>query len=231
MKPFIISPKAIFMAFISACFLLLSGCATYELVPPKPGEDDWAPTRATIWPDSKTKDGSAFTQHSMISLFQDRRAYRVGDILTVMLEERTQSSKKADTSLDKSSSFNMPVPIIGRHARTNLTAEGSIDRDFSGSAKTSQQNTLSGYITVTVAEVLPNGILRVRGEKWIKLNQGDEYVRLQGLVRIDDIDQQNRVPSQRLADASITYAGRGALADTNQAGWLSRIFNSSWFPF
>lgn len=218
------------VGLVGACLLLLAGCATYELVPPKPGEDDWAPTRAQLFPDSQAAHGSAFTQHSMISLFQDRRAYRVGDILTVMLEERTQSSKKADTSLDKSSSFNIPVPIVGRTARTNLTAEASADRDFSGSAKTSQQNTLSGYITVTVAEVLPNGILLVRGEKWIKLNQGDEYVRLQGLVRIDDIDQQNRVPSQRLADARITYAGRGALADTNQAGWLSRILNGSWFP-
>ena len=215
---------------LGACALLLAGCSTYELVPPKPGEEEWAPTPALQIPGHQTKDGSAFTQHSMISLFQDRRAYRVGDILTVMLEERTQSSKKADTSLDKSSSFDIPVPIIGRKARTNLTAEASAERDFKGSAKTSQQNTLSGYITVTVAEVLPNGVLLVRGEKWIKLNQGDEYVRLQGLVRIDDIDQQNRVPSQRLADARITYAGRGALADTNQAGWLSRILNGSWFP-
>lgn len=219
-----------YFALLAGSLLLLAGCATYELIPPKPGEDEWAPTRAQLWPDRQTKDGSAFTQHSMISLFQDRRAYRVGDILTVMLEERTQSSKKADTSLDKSSNINIPVPIVGRTARTNLTAQSSVDRDFTGSAKTSQQNTLSGYITVTVAEVLPNGILLVRGEKWIRLNQGDEYVRLQGLVRIDDIDQQNRVPSQRLADARITYAGRGALADTNQAGWLSRIFNGSWFP-
>lgn len=223
--------KTVFIiALLGAGTMLLAGCSTYELVPPKPGEQDWAPTPALLLPDNKAKDGSAFTQHAMVSLFQDRRAYRVGDILTVMLQERTQSSKKADTSLDKSSSFDMPVPIVGRKARTNLTASGSVDRDFKGSAKTSQQNTLSGYITVTVAEVLPNGILLVRGEKWIKLNQGDEYVRLQGLVRIDDIDQQNRVPSQRLADARITYAGRGALADTNQPGWLSRIFNGSWFP-
>lgn len=210
--------------------LLLTGCSTYEFVPPEPGEDKWAPTPARVEHESSRRDGSAFSQSSMITLFQDRRAYRVGDILTVMLEERTQSSKKADTSLDKSSSIDIPVPIVGRTARTNLTAVGAAERDFKGSASTSQQNTLSGYITVTVAEVLPNDVLLVRGEKWIRLNQGDEYVRLQGLVRIDDIDGQNRVPSQRLADARITYAGRGALADTNQAGWLSRLFNSSWFP-
>lgn len=214
----------------AVALLILSGCTTYELVPPKPGEDDWAPTPPSVPLHQQARHGSAFSNQTMIALFQDRRAFRVGDMLTVLLQERTQSSKKADTSLDKSSSIDLPVPLVGRKLRTNLTAEASADRDFSGSASTSQQNTLSGSITVTVSDVLPNGVLRVKGEKWIRLNQGDEYVRLQGLVRIDDIDSQNRVPSQRLADARITYAGRGALADTNQAGWLSRFFNSSWFP-
>jgi flagellar L-ring protein precursor FlgH len=77
---------------------------------------------------------------------------------------------------------------------------------------------------------MPNGILRVRGEKWLRLNQGDEYIRLNGLVRVDDIDGTNRVSSQRLADARITYSGRGALADSNSAGWLTRFFNSPFFP-
>ncbi|ATG74961.1 flagellar basal body L-ring protein [Zobellella denitrificans] len=213
-----------------AGLLGLAGCTTYELIPPEPGEEDWAPTLGQTSQAEPGRDGSAFSQNSMITLFQDRRAYRVGDILTITLEERTQSSKKADTSMGKNSGIDIPAPMVGRKLRTNLTLEGSVDRDFRGSASTSQQNTLSGSITVTVAEVLPNGVLRVRGEKWIRLNQGDEYVRLNGLVRVDDIDGQNRVSSQRLADARITYAGRGALADTNQAGWLTRFFNSSWFP-
>ena len=83
---------------------------------------------------------------------------------------------------------------------------------------------------MTVAEVLPNGVLLIRGEKWIRLNQGDEYVRLGGMVRVEDIDQANRLSSQRIADARITYAGRGALADSNQAGWLTRFFNSAIAP-
>lgn len=215
---------------LAAALLMLSGCTTYELIPPEPGEDDWAPTPPAAPVQQQARHGSAFSNGTMIALFQDRRAFREGDMLTVLLQERTQSSKKADTSLGKSSSLDMPAPLVGRTVRTNLSAEAGVERDFSGSASTSQQNTLSGSITVTVSEVLPNGVLRVKGEKWIRLNQGDEYVRLQGLVRMDDIDSQNRVPSQRLGDARITYAGRGALADTNQAGWLSRFFNSSWFP-
>lgn len=78
---------------------------------------------------------------------------------------------------------------------------------------------------------MANGILRIKGEKWLRLNQGDEYIRLRGLVRVDDIDESNRVSSQRIANAQITYAGRGSLAEANQPGWLSRFFQSPLFPF
>ena len=90
---------------------------------------------------------------------------------------------------------------------------------------------MKGAITVTVHEVLPNGVLRISGEKWLRLNQGDEFIRLTGIVRVDDISRSNQVSSQRIADARITYAGRGALADSNAAGWLTQFFNSPWIPF
>jgi len=175
-------------------------------------------------------DGSLFSANYGMALFQDRRAFRLGDILTVELDEQTRSSKKAGTSYGKDSNVGIGVPLIAGKAQPKgqFTLEG--ERDFKGSSSSSQQNSLSGSITVMVAEVLPNGVLRIRGEKWLKLNQGDEYIRLSGLVRVDDIDGSNRVSSQRLGDARITYSGRGALADANESGWLSRFFNSSWFP-
>ncbi|WP_313327993.1 flagellar basal body L-ring protein FlgH, partial [Stutzerimonas balearica] len=94
-----------------------------------------------------------------------------------------------------------------------------------------QSNSLSGSITVTVSEVLPNGILAVRGEKWLTLNTGDELVRIAGLVRSDDISTDNTVSSMRVADARITYSGTGAFADASQPGWLSRFFVSPLWPF
>lgn len=103
-------------------------------------------------------------------------------------------------------------------------------RDFNGSATSQQQNSLRGEITVSVHSVQPNGILEIRGEKWLTLNQGDEYIRLSGLVRADDIQNDNSVSSQRIADARISYAGRGALSDANAAGWLTRLFNHPLFP-
>jgi len=84
---------------------------------------------------------------------------------------------------------------------------------------------------VTVADVLPNGIIAVRGEKWMTLNTGDELVRIAGMVRADDIATDNTVPSTRIADARITYSGTGSFADASQPGWFDRFFLSPLFPF
>ncbi|MCW8330692.1 flagellar basal body L-ring protein FlgH [Photobacterium sp. SDRW27] len=208
--------------------LLLTGCAPVSsIVDVQPQEN--VPNME--FPEySVDPDGSLFSANYGMALFQDRRAFRIGDILTVELDEQTRSSKKAGTSYGKDSNVGIAAPMIAGklQPKGQFTLEG--ERDFKGSSSSSQQNSLSGNITVMVAEVLPNGVLRIRGEKWLKLNQGDEYIRLSGLVRVDDIDGSNRVSSQRLGDARITYSGRGALADANEAGWLSRFFNSSWFP-
>jgi flagellar L-ring protein precursor FlgH len=90
---------------------------------------------------------------------------------------------------------------------------------------------LSGNITVTVIEVLPNRNLYVRGEKRIGINQGNEYIRLSGIVRPEDITPQNTIESTRIADPTIVYVGEGMVADANTMGWLARFFNSVLFPF
>ncbi|WDE12110.1 flagellar basal body L-ring protein FlgH [Thalassomonas haliotis] len=214
--------------------LFLTACAGgYHPAQPQPGERQWQPTvtKAQASAAPKAKDGSLLQNAKLLNMFQDRRAYGVGDILTVMLDEETQSSKKADTDIGKTSDTSGTYSA----AFPNTNESGSFgigsNRSFNGSSSASQQNTLTGAITVTVAEVLDTGALRINGEKWIKLNQGDEYIRLTGLIRVEDVDRANRISSQRIADARITYAGRGALAEANQQGWLSRFFNSGWFPF
>lgn len=212
--------------------LLLVGCAGRgsDFVPPKPDDEAYAPPELDYDVD-KVSRGSLYTGNSSMTLFQDRRAYRVGDILTVLLDEKTESDKSASTNYGKNSSFNVGAPTFGGTTYDKISASGNADRDFDGSAKSKQGNSLSGYITVTVYQVLPNGVLRVRGEKWLKLNQGDEFIRLSGNVRVDDIEADNTLSSQRIADARITYAGRGAFADTNTAGWLTQLFNSPWIGF
>ena len=105
------------------------------------------------------------------------------------------------------------------------------DQAFSGEGWSTQSNRLDGSVTVTVVEQLPNGNLFVQGEKWLTLNQGKEFVRVSGIVRPVDILADNSVSSEKVANARIEYAGKGALADANRMGWLARFFNSPWIWF
>ncbi|MFY2509291.1 flagellar basal body L-ring protein FlgH [Vibrio pectenicida] len=211
--------------------ILLGGCAgRQEFTPPKPDEEKYAPPELDYSLPAASK-GSLYRHQYTMTLFQDRRAYRVGDMLTVVLFEETESSKKADTKYGKNSSVGFAVPTFGTKTIDELAASIDAERGFDGSASSSQGNKLEGAITVTVHEVLPNGVLRISGEKWIRLNQGDEFIRLTGMVRVDDINRNNQVSSARIGDARITYSGRGALSDSNAPGWLSQFFNSPWMPF
>ncbi|MCZ4293929.1 flagellar basal body L-ring protein FlgH [Vibrio sinaloensis] len=211
--------------------LLVTGCAgREEFTPPKPDEEKYAPP-ALDYSLPTPEHGSLYRHQYTMTLFQDRRAYRVGDMLTVVLSEETESSKKANTKYGKSANVGFAAPSIGGTTIDELAASIDSDRSFDGTASSSQGNKLEGSITVTVHSVLPNGVLRISGEKWIRLNQGDEFIRLTGIVRVDDISRNNQVPSSRIGDARITYSGRGALADSNASGWLTQFFNSPWVPF
>jgi len=166
----------------------------------------------------------------------DLRARSVGDILTVLLVEKTDASKESSSSSAKDSNVDTGIPIFGGRGITNrgvpiLNNEIASSNSFDGKADSSQSNKLNGSITVTVADRLPNGNLLVRGEKRITINQGEEYIRLQGIVRPIDIGPRNTVPSTQIADAQIIYSGKGHQADSNHPGWLTRFFNSPWFPF
>jgi len=186
--------------------------------------------------------GAIYQAGQEISLFEDVKARRVGDILTVVLVEQTTASKQADTNATKNQdtqldnptilgaplSFNMPGGS-NRDLNLEMTLNGA--RKFEGSGDSSQSNKLQGNITVTVAEVLSNGNLVVRGEKRVTINQGDEYVRFSGIVRPSDVDPDNRVLSTLVADAKISYTGTGIIDDSNSSGWLASIFNSKWWPF
>ena len=145
------------------------------------------------------------------------------------------ASKSADNEISKNSSTQIANPtlfgnVVGAKG-LGLGVDMGGSRTFNGDSEANQTNSLTGSITVTVAEVLPNGILRVRGEKWITLNNGDELIRISGLVRSDDVSTDNTVPSTRVADARIAYSGTGAFANASQPGWLSQFFLSPLWPF
>lgn len=218
----------------------LVGCATHE---PAPGDPRYAPVFPVTQKPAPQTEGSIYAAGGGVSLWEDQRARRVGDLLTVMLEERTTSKKSSSTETTKSDENTMAVgsllgttpstnmPFIGSNADLTLNSSTSNEREFEGEAAADQSNQLSGSISVTVVNVLPSGVLMVRGEKWMTLTRGSEFIRIEGMVRPSDIGPDNTVLSTRIADARITYSETGELADTNRKGWISKFFNSPVWPF
>ena len=148
---------------------------------------------------------------------------------------RSQAQTSATTSVDKKSEVSLAAPNIAGapvtlNGRDILSASVNGDRGFSGAGNSAQSNRLQGSVTVTVIQRLPNGNLVVQGQKNMRLNQGDELVQIQGIVRPADIGTDNTIASSKVADARIAFGGRGAIAQSNSMGWLGRFFNSPIFP-
>jgi len=215
-----------------ALVLLLGGCVTKA---PKPDNPYFAPIPAQSYQTVPAANGSIYQAATSVDLYGAGRAYRVGDVITVTLSEKTQSSKTAKTDVDKSNELSLPQPeLFGRGISAfgnPLSLSAQTDSAFASEGTSDMSNSLSGSITVTVHEVRPNGILLVKGEKWLTLNQGDEYIRVSGMVRARDIEANNTVSSTKLADARIAYSGTGAVHDSNVMGWLGKFFISPFWLF
>lgn len=205
---------------------------------PEKSHSIYGPAEPIVLPEAPKPQvtGAIYGGPRTMVLFEDMRAHQVGDILTVILSESTNASKSADTSLDRSGNNSITNPVLAGKARvigtdSNLGFDLTSASKFAGESASKQNNTMQGTIAVTVGKVLPNGNLYVQGEKWIKINQGNEYIRLRGILRPVDISTNNTVLSTQIADARISYSGTGSTADVNVAGWLSRFFMSPLWPF
>ena len=216
--------------------LVLTGCAA-TLPPVTRGDHpEYRPVQPAQPVPAEANHGAIFQSASAATLFEDFKARRVGDILTVRLAERTDARKSANTATSKDSSLEITDPVLaGRPVTAGgvpiLNNQLDMSRSFDGEGDAAQSNQLEGSITVTVSEVLPNGNLVIQGEKWVKINQGQEYIRLRGIVRPVDIGPDNTVLSTQVADAQLAYGGTGVVAQSNSPGWLTRFFNSPLWPF
>jgi flagellar L-ring protein FlgH len=175
---------------------------------------------------ARAANGSIFqASDGYAALYEGQRARRVGDPLTIVLVERTAATKSASSNLDSEGSFGLSGPSTGPlnlFSPTDARAGGN--RGFQGQGASGQSNALSGEVSVTVAEVYPNGTMLVQGQKRVTLNRGDEFVQIKGIVRTIDVDANNRIASTRVADARISYTGKGDVARASRQGWLSRFF-------
>ena len=208
-----------------ACLGLLAGCNTIEQrldAPPPPMPQLPLP--------EAPRAGAIGSPGEGLALFEDAKARGIGDLLTIVLAEQTSAQKSATTDTSKDDSATLGnIGVFGHTIHTNSSVSGK--RAFAGKGDSAQSNSLTGSITVAVVQRMANGNLIVQGEKQVQINQGSEYIRLQGVIRPADIAPDNTVTSDRVANARIGYTGRGALADANMQGWLTRFFSSGWMPF
>lgn len=210
---------------IAALALILAAPAAAQFGRRQPAEDFSAARAPASAPAAAT--GSIFRpSDGYAALHEGWRARRVGDPLTIVLVERTAASKSAGTQLDSDGEFGLRPPATGAlstlFSRSDARAGG--DRSFQGAGSANQANSLNGEVSVVVAAVYPNGTMLVQGRKRVTLNRGDEFVGVKGVVRMADVDVNNRVPSSRVADARIEYTGRGDVARASRQGWFSRFF-------
>ena len=218
----------IWLALLGAC--LLGACATQ-----RPLKYDQAFDMPKI--PVPRPDGAIFHAHyDGGGLFENPTAHNVGDTVTVLLNESTAASNKSATDTSKSTKDSMSAPSLlgipmSIHGHSFLSGSINNANAFSGAGDSTQSDSLVGAITVTVVRRLPNGNLLVRGQTEMQINQSDEYVRLQGIIRPIDISAANTISSQQVADARIAYGQSGALSDANRPGLLSRFFNLPWLPF
>lgn len=226
-----------FITFLMFTMTLLGGCQSTSVSrEPLPNDPFYAPILPDIPRQKVAEDGAIFQSDMANSLFSDVKARRVGDIITVNLQENTRATKSAGTTTSKDTDVNVN-PIIGLGGNALNIGNESIQlgmgtsSGFAGDASTNQSNNLIGSISVTVVQVLANQNLLVRGEKWLTLNNGDEYIRLTGVVRPDDVSPANEIESTKIANARIQYSGTGSFASAQEKGWLSEFFSSEYWPF
>ena len=209
---------------------LNSGCASS---PPKP---DSKLTVASL-PAPKTLGSLWQEENGRAYLYEDMRAMRVGDILTVKIVENHKGSKSADTSAERDSTIQnslagsaigyigIPGIRLGGEARRGLGIDGSSSSKFGGKGSTNREGTLTGTISCIVTEVLPNGDLRIEGRREVTVNSEKQLMTIAGIVRRVDVNTKNTVFSSAIADAKIEYSGLGVLGDVQRPGWLVRVLD------
>ena len=210
--------------------LLSYGCSS------SPPKTDSKPTVASL-PVPKTLGSLWQEENGRAYLYEDMRAMRVGDILTIKIIEKHKGSKSADTGIQRDSTIQnslagsaigyigIPGIRLGGEARRGLGIDASASNKFEGKGTTNREGTLTGTISSIVTEVLPNGDLRIAGRREVTVNSEKQLMTIAGIVRRVDVDTKNTVFSSAIADAKIEYSGLGVLDDVQRPGWLVRVLD------
>lgn len=173
-------------------------------------------------------------------LFRDHRAFQSMDLITIVVSENAEGKKEADTNTKKESSFlagitelfNFTDSVVAKNPGLDPATllQTDFNSEFTGEGDTTRKGSLQARIAAVVTEVLPNGVMRIEGEKIISVNNEEQVLVISGLVRPRDVSSNNEVMSSKIAYLRVDYFGNGMLGDAQYVGWFGRIVNSLW-PF
>ena len=221
-----------------ACSLLLAACATPEqpLVAIREPLEEIQPA------EEPQKEAGSLWQETNSSMFSDRKARDIGDIVTVIISEQASASKEATTSSSRSSNMSASIPNffgvesdkLWANAHNPVDLQNIVNADFSngfdGNGSTTRKEDLSAFLTTQVVGRYPNGQLKIRGGKEVMVNNEMQIIYLTGIIRPVDITSANTVNSTKILNARISYTGKGAISDKQRPGWAMRVLDNVW-PF
>ena len=222
------------LILILLAVITLGACASK---PPLEENSDFAPIRPIEPAANALPTGSILGNSMHMSLFQGQRQWRVGDIVTIVLNESTQASRNSSLITERKATNDA---LSSSWTDSLLSPNGfwgdvrgdidltSAEIGSEGVGTAAQANALSGVITAMVAEVLPNRNLIVEGRKQLSLTEGAEFIQIRGVVRARDVQPDNTVSSMRMAQAQISYRGTGNLAESTQPGWITQLLFKYW---
>ena len=200
---------------------------------PEPLEEIQSPTQV------KRTDGSLWNDAAG-SLIADHKAGTIGDIVTIVISEKSSATRQASTSSGRDSSFSASIPNLLGLEQSDFILDSNVDlsnlinanfsNDFEGTGKTVRSGDLTASLSTQVIGVYPNGNLKIRGGKEVMVNSEVQIIYLTGIIRPVDITAANTVDSNKILNARISYTGRGPIADKQEPGWLYRTFDVIW-PF
>jgi len=225
------------MMSLTVILLFILGLGACASKPPLEENSDFAPIRPLEPAADALPTGSILGNSMHMSLFQGQRQWRVGDIITVVLNESTQASRNSSLITERKSSNDALSSAWTNSLLSPNGFWGDVRGDINlntaeigteGVGTAAQANALSGVVTAMVAEVLPNGNLIVEGRKQLSLTEGAEFIQIRGVVRARDVQPDNTVSSMRMAQAQISYRGTGNLAESTQPGWITQLLFKYW---
>ena len=218
--------KLAIFSLAASVFALLSGCAAIQATPPSAVHQPMS-VRPEAMATALPANGAIYQTVQARPLFEDRRARRIGDTITINLVERNTAQKSANANATRNGNMTAGIGPINRLPLTGLNGlelEAEAESDFNGKGAAAANNVFNGTITVTVIDVYPNGNLLVSGEKMVAINQGNEFIRFSGVINPNNVTTANTVQSTQVADARIEYRGSGFIDESNTMGWLQRFF-------